>query len=282
MSEPRCSMISLVEARRDGRLGPREEGSIERHLGACAECRVYATDLEKLACLARAEDEPLTPLERHRGRARLLQRAALPLAARPRGRALPWKLALPAVAVLASAVAAAAGGVFHPGFFRSGSAASAPALPDSARVGASRLAPPASADLPVEDEPARPVEQPAPPPSVERPGAPRGLLTPSSTTARRPAPSGSAGARPDEGARLLAEGIEHIEKGDYTAAAERLRAFQRARPADARAEDAAFLEILALQRAGRNDEAIAVARAYLVAHPDGYRRAEAEAIARGH
>jgi TolA-binding protein len=274
-------MISLVEARRDGRLGPREEGSIERHLGACAECRLYATDLEKLACLSRAEAEPLTPLERHRGRARLLQRAALPLVARPRRGALPWKLALPAVAVLASAVAAAAGGVFHPSFFRTGSAATATALPDSSRVASPRLAAPASADAPADDASAQPVEQPMPPAPVERPSAPRGLPV-ASAAARHPAPSGSAGAHPDDGARLLAEGIERIEKGDYTAAAERLRAFQRARPADARAEDAAFLEILALQRAGRNDEAIAVARAYLVAHPDGYRRAEAEAIARGH
>ena len=72
-----------------------------------------------------------------------------------------------------------------------------------------------------------------------------------------------------------------MEQGDYGAAAERLKSFADAHPGDARAEDAAFLTIGSLQRAGRAAEAAEAARRYLAAYPNGYRRAEAAAIA-GH
>jgi hypothetical protein len=39
--------------------------------------------------------------------------------------------------------------------------------------------------------------------------------------------------------------------------------------------------VIALQRAGRKDEARAAARRYLTRYPHGYRRAEAEAIVAG-
>jgi len=78
----------------------------------------------------------------------------------------------------------------------------------------------------------------------------------------------------------FAEGVRLIERGDYAAGAERLGTYQRERPGDPRAEDAAFLTILALQRAGRRDEARAAARSYLERYPRGFRRPEAEKIAR--
>jgi hypothetical protein len=62
--------------------------------------------------------------------------------------------------------------------------------------------------------------------------------------------------------------------------ADKLEAFRRASPGEARAEDAAYLTILALQRAGRRDAARDAARRYLEQYPAGYRRAEVQRLAR--
>ena len=70
-----------------------------------------------------------------------------------------------------------------------------------------------------------------------------------------------------------------IARGDYAARADKLDAYQHANPADARAEDAAYLSVLALQRAGRREAAVAAARRYLQRYPRGYRRSEVQAIA---
>ncbi len=69
-----------------------------------------------------------------------------------------------------------------------------------------------------------------------------------------------------------------MRRGDYGAAADRLDAFSRSHPDDDRAEDAAFLVIVAMERAGRRAEAAAAARRYVARYPSGYRRDEAEAI----
>ena len=61
---------------------------------------------------------------------------------------------------------------------------------------------------------------------------------------------------------------------------DKLDAYRRSNPTDPRAEDAAYLTILALQRAGRRDDAAAAARRYLQHYPNGYRRAEVQKIAR--
>jgi hypothetical protein len=118
-----------------------------------------------------------------------------------------------------------------------------------------------------------------------REGAPPALRTPGVAAPRRAAPHGlpassaSAGARP---ASAFAEGVRLIERGDYAAAADKLEAFSAATPGDERAEDAAFLAVVALQRAGRLDAAAAAARRYLDRYPRARRRAEAEAIAAEH
>lgn len=80
------------------------------------------------------------------------------------------------------------------------------------------------------------------------------------------------------GASSFGEGVRLIERGDYAAAAEKLDAFRLANPGDQRAEDAAYLSILALQRAGRREAAVEAARRYLDRYPHGFRRAEAQAI----
>jgi TolA-binding protein len=93
----------------------------------------------------------------------------------------------------------------------------------------------------------------------------------------------AAATKPEtEGAtKDFVDGVHMIERGDYGAAADRLEAFSAAHPKDSSAEDAAFLAILALQRAGRLSEAVAAAKRYLDRYPQGYRRAEAEQIAAG-
>jgi ferric-dicitrate binding protein FerR (iron transport regulator) len=94
-----------------------------------------------------------------------------------------------------------------------------------------------------------------------------------------PASSAKPVASDAESAGAFEEGMAMMERGDYGAAARRLEAFSSSSPADDRAEDAAFLVILALQRAGRPAEAAAAARRYLATYPSGYRRAQAKAIA---
>ncbi|MEO7328756.1 MAG: FecR domain-containing protein [Minicystis sp.] len=109
--------------------------------------------------------------------------------------------------------------------------------------------------------------------------APSAPLVPASPrlAARPPAPK--AKSTIDDGSPQLNEGVALIARGDYGAAAERLEAFEKSHPGDDRAEDAAFLVIVAMQRAGRRAEAAAAAKRYLIRYPAGYRHAEAEAIA---
>jgi TolA-binding protein len=94
-----------------------------------------------------------------------------------------------------------------------------------------------------------------------------------------PPPPPSAKPSPPDDTGAFVEGMGMMERGDYGAAARRLDAFSKANPGDDRAEDAAFLVIIALQRAGRPTEAAAAARRYLSAYPAGFRRAQARAIA---
>ena len=92
--------------------------------------------------------------------------------------------------------------------------------------------------------------------------------------------SETAGARSDEAAKGFVEGMALVARGDYAAGAEKLEQYRKAHGDDARAEDAAYMSVLALQRAGRREEAAAAARRYLAAYPNGRRRAEVAGIAR--
>jgi ferric-dicitrate binding protein FerR (iron transport regulator) len=76
MKTPECQQITLVEALRDGRLGPQERASMERHLAVCADCGALARDLERIGTAVRAPREPVTPLQHQRARLGLLRRAA--------------------------------------------------------------------------------------------------------------------------------------------------------------------------------------------------------------
>ena len=107
-------------------------------------------------------------------------------------------------------------------------------------------------------------------------------LAASSPRKRAPlAPSASLSATPaaEDSTAAFVEGMGMMERGDYGAAARYLDAFSKRNPGDDRAEDAAFLVIVAHQRAGRPTEATAAARRYLGTFPTGFRRAQARAIA---
>ena len=68
--------------------------------------------------------------------------------------------------------------------------------------------------------------------------------------------------------------------GDNTGAAARFGVFVSKHPSDPRAQDAAYLRILALQRSGNSAATQQAARDYLKRYPAGFRHAEAEALAR--
>jgi len=76
MTTRECPQLSLVEALRDGRLGPQERASVERHAAVCTECRSLASDLERIGDAVRAPCDPATPLEHQRARQALVRRAS--------------------------------------------------------------------------------------------------------------------------------------------------------------------------------------------------------------
>jgi TolA-binding protein len=85
----------------------------------------------------------------------------------------------------------------------------------------------------------------------------------------------------DEGgaSRSFARAIDLIARGDYAAAGTELQTFRVAHPGDDRADLAAFLTIVSLQRAGRRGEAQEAARRYLELYPEGDRRADVVRVA---
>jgi ferric-dicitrate binding protein FerR (iron transport regulator) len=84
--------------------------------------------------------------------------------------------------------------------------------------------------------------------------------------------------RKAETSKAFAEGVALIERGDYATAADKLDAFRRANPGDARAEDAAYLTVLSLQRAGRPAAAAEAARRYLELYPSSARRGAVQKV----
>ena len=79
--------------------------------------------------------------------------------------------------------------------------------------------------------------------------------------------------------RALHDAVEAIERGDYGQASRHLDDARSAETDPERAELAAYLQAVALQRAGRAEEAQRVAREYLVHHPSGRFVREARQIA---
>ncbi len=307
-----CSMQPMVEAARDGRLDPRELASLSRHLTACGACQAASRDLDRLAALAALHALELAkPIDHRRARLALLNRAALPEASSPR------RTYTRTVGILAVAASLAIAGVVlaHRAVSMSGdaalSASSASTLPTVALGAQPPPAIPTSVatlDAPAR-EPTQGIREGAPPAAPEvaadervRPSAqvaqaprPRAVAPPSvsalpsrlaGTTQATPTTTASAARVPDApadaaaSAKLFNEGMRLVQRGDYAAGAEKLDAYRRANASDARSEDAAYVTILALQRAGRKEEARKQALLYLSRYPNGYRRATVEPLAR--
>ena len=76
--------------------------------------------------------------------------------------------------------------------------------------------------------------------------------TPPSGVSRGPTPTSTGPSRGDDPSAAFRAAMRTMERGNYGEAAEHLMQFGEAHPTDVRAEDAAFLAVLALERAGRH------------------------------
>lgn len=116
----------------------------------------------------------------------------------------------------------------------------------------------------------------APLPAAPRPDStrvvPRGASRPSSSAPGAEAPAVDA-------AQDFRAAMSAFDSGDNAHAARLFAAFVADHGRDARAEDAAYLRILALQRAGNAAPLQQAARDYLARYPRGFRHAEVEALA---
>jgi hypothetical protein len=123
---------------------------------------------------------------------------------------------------------------------------------------------------------------PAPAPTVPPvPSAPTPSVLPRSVkSSPSAAPARGVVAAPLDPSADFRAAMAAFNSGDNPRAAQRFAAFLDQNPSDPRAQDAAYLRVLALQR---SDDAVATreaARDYLRRYPRGFRRAEVEALAR--
>ena len=93
-------------------------------------------------------------------------------------------------------------------------------------------------------------------------------------TATPPAPSRIAPARTRTASEEFRDAVSALGAGDNAGAAARFERFLASHPRDARTEDAAYLRVLALKRAGAAGALKAAARDYLRRYPNGFRRRE--------
>src|SRR4051812_11949333 len=75
-----CERSALVEAVFDGRVGPAEQASMERHLKSCAPCGALREELAAIRRELRSSSDEPTALVHQRARLALLRRAATPSA----------------------------------------------------------------------------------------------------------------------------------------------------------------------------------------------------------
>jgi ferric-dicitrate binding protein FerR (iron transport regulator) len=115
-----------------------------------------------------------------------------------------------------------------------------------------------------------PPAPPAPKPAPEE-------VAPPSPPPPPPAPNAEATRRRAASAEFAAA-MTSIGHGDYRSGAAQLEAFTSAHASDARSDEAEYLRMIALQRAGRVDEARAVARHYLSTRPGGAHRVEVKKV----
>jgi hypothetical protein len=122
-------------------------------------------------------------------------------------------------------------------------------------------------------------DAPAPPaPIALTGGARRFPPTASGAPERHVAGSASAGAR--DASVAFRAAMAALDRGDDRDAAAGFARFVAAHPGDTRAEDAAYLRVVALQRSGDDAEMKTAALDYLRRYPGGFRKAEVEALSR--
>jgi hypothetical protein len=114
-----------------------------------------------------------------------------------------------------------------------------------------------------------------PPPAAERPArlGPSRKETVAASPATLTAPS--VGDDASEDFRAV---VRLLDAGDDCQAAAGLHRFASQHPSDSRAEDAAYLRVIALRRCGAPREMRQAALEYLNAYPDGFRHAEVERL----
>jgi hypothetical protein len=74
--------------------------------------------------------------------------------------------------------------------------------------------------------------------------------------------------------------VRLLERGDDCAAAAGFANYGASYPDDPRAEDAAYLRVIALQRCGSDADMKRAAREYLSRYPSAFRRAEVDRLSR--
>jgi ferric-dicitrate binding protein FerR (iron transport regulator) len=124
---------------------------------------------------------------------------------------------------------------------------------------------------------------PAPPasaPSLPRAPAPRPAVaaTTASERVEQPAAPSESSAPTDDGTSAYAAAMQRLRDGDDAEAASAFHAFLVAYPRSPMAEDASFLEAVALARAGRGDAAALAAEHHLASFPGSFHRKEASIL----
>jgi len=150
-----------------------------------------------------------------------------------------------------------------------------------------RAAPSAPAATPPDPTEAAPTKTPSVSTRDATERKPRGpsralLSPPAAGMGRAPAPPAAAavstGDESDPAVEFRAA-VAVLDVGAHRDAADAFARFLSRHARDPRAEDAAYLRVVALQRSGAADEMRRAARAYLQLFPRGFRRTEIEALA---
>ncbi|MBK7395883.1 MAG: FecR domain-containing protein [Myxococcales bacterium] len=137
-------------------------------------------------------------------------------------------------------------------------------------------APPVSLKAGSEWRPAPTVTVTSAAPAVSSAAAPPATVPTIAAVNKPPAPSASVES--DPASAELKAALATLRAGDAAGAAQRFAAFVVAHPTHPKAEDAAYLRIVAAQRASDTAGARAAAIDYLARFPKGFRRPEAEAV----
>jgi ferric-dicitrate binding protein FerR (iron transport regulator) len=116
-------------------------------------------------------------------------------------------------------------------------------------------------------------------PEAPEPRAPASYKSVASTVQDSPSSQPRLEPTPrDEASQQFRTAVATLNAGHHGRAAAEFQRFVQRHPNDARAEDAAYLRVLALHRSGDPSATRTAARAYLRAYPAGFRCAEVERL----